>query len=278
MGGRARGGPVGGDLPFGGRRAGVGRDRRTGPALRERWGVSGHRAGQGEGADGPRRGERHHRDRGDPHGCRPRCRGRAKSPPSAQKTRTSTGSPGVVDPAPHARAQSGSEPSGKATDLVEVVGLTPGEPSLVDRGWLECAVASTRSDGHDRRGRARVIACDPVSGPWPTPTGRWPPAPTGPGPNCARWSRPGTGGAGSPAATSPPASPTSTTSVPGPPARPSRPTSSACAGAITGPNSDPVVGCAQWWRHPHLDRPHRLHHGHPPHRRTALPDSPRRPR
>ena len=61
--------------------------------------------------------------------------------------------------------------AGQSADLLEVAGLTPGEPALVERAWVERAVASTRTDGHDRRGRLRVIACHPITGALTDPHG-----------------------------------------------------------------------------------------------------------
>lgn len=49
-----------------------------------------------------------------------------------------------------------------ATDLVPVAGAAPGEPVLVERGWLKRAVAATTCRA-DRLGRV-VAACDPVTG------------------------------------------------------------------------------------------------------------------
>ena len=101
----------------------------------------------------------------------PSVAGAPEPPPPAPNSRTATAARRVVDPAPHAPAQSRRGTGGTATDLVEVSGLTPGEPSVIERRWLERAVASTRTDGHDRRGRARIIACDRVTGGLADPDG-----------------------------------------------------------------------------------------------------------
>lgn len=48
----------------------------------------------------------------------------------------------------------------QATDLVEVSGLHPGGPTLVERAWLEQDVAGTRTIRSDPRGRVKVLTCD----------------------------------------------------------------------------------------------------------------------
>ena len=61
--------------------------------------------------------------------------------------------------------------AGDPGDLVEVVGLCPGEAVLVERGWLEQAIADTIAAGRDKRGRVRVLACERVTGAGVDPTG-----------------------------------------------------------------------------------------------------------
>ncbi|MGG5260427.1 HNH endonuclease signature motif containing protein [Phycicoccus avicenniae] len=51
-----------------------------------------------------------------------------------------------------------------ATDLVQVDTGRAGEPLLVERGWLERAVAATAITGRDRVGRPRILACDTGTG------------------------------------------------------------------------------------------------------------------
>ncbi|MGG5257203.1 HNH endonuclease signature motif containing protein [Phycicoccus avicenniae] len=54
--------------------------------------------------------------------------------------------------------------TGAPTDLVEVRGPAAGDPLLVERGWLERAVAATAVTGHDRLGRPWILACDTDTG------------------------------------------------------------------------------------------------------------------
>ncbi|MGG5259856.1 HNH endonuclease signature motif containing protein [Phycicoccus avicenniae] len=51
-----------------------------------------------------------------------------------------------------------------ATDLVQVDTGRAGEPLLVERGWLERAVAATAVTGRDRLGRPRILPCDTGTG------------------------------------------------------------------------------------------------------------------
>ena len=119
--------------------------------------------------------------------------------------------------------------AGPDDGLVEVAAPGTTEPVLVDGGWLAQA------------GRARVAACDPVTGALADvgdgPGDRGVPARRHASPS---WSGPGTGGAGSPAATSPPGSATSTTSPPGPPDPPPPPTWPASAAATTASSNAPA--------------------------------------
>lgn len=62
------------------------------------------------------------------------------------------------------------EPAG-AGDLVEVAVPGSVDPVLVDGGWLAGAVAATRTAGRDRVGRARILACDRLSGALVDPAG-----------------------------------------------------------------------------------------------------------
>ncbi len=55
------------------------------------------------------------------------------------------------------------------SDLVEVGGLAPGEPVLVERAWLEQAITRTRAVGRD--GRVRLQACDRATGAGVGPVG-----------------------------------------------------------------------------------------------------------
>ncbi len=144
--------------------------------------------------------------------------------------------------APPTRPVSAPEPatvSVSAGDLVEVTGPAAGDPVLVPRGWLDDAIRATTT-GRDSLGRARVVPCDPATGALTDPDNALATTAYRPGPRSPPWSRPATGGAGSPAATSPPASATSTTSPPGPPAPPPPPTSPPSAAATTAPNNAPA--------------------------------------
>ncbi len=51
-----------------------------------------------------------------------------------------------------------------ASELVEVVGAFPGDPVLVERGWLARAVATTRVARREPTGRVRLVPCDVVTG------------------------------------------------------------------------------------------------------------------
>ncbi|MGG5260618.1 HNH endonuclease signature motif containing protein [Phycicoccus avicenniae] len=67
----------------------------------------------------------------------------------------------AADPSENAAA----EVAGRAaTDLVQVDTGRAGEPVLVERGWLDRAVAATAVTGHDRLGRPRILACDTGTG------------------------------------------------------------------------------------------------------------------
>jgi hypothetical protein len=58
-----------------------------------------------------------------------------------------------------------------STDLVEVSGLRAGEPVLVERSWLDRAVAATVVAGRGPLGRPRLLLCDAGTGAPVDPTG-----------------------------------------------------------------------------------------------------------
>ena len=120
LGRRAGRGPLGGHLPLRGGRPGLGRDRRPGPPVPRRRGLPQHRPGPGQGADRPGRRPRHHHHRADPD--RP-----SRSPP---RTTGRAGRPTAARAAGRARTVVGDG------DLVEVTGLSGGQPVLVSRRWL----------------------------------------------------------------------------------------------------------------------------------------------
>ena len=69
------------------------------------------------------------------------------------------------------QSKAASSRTGDPGDLVEVAGLCPGEAVLVERGWLERAVADTIAAGRDKRGRVQVLARERVTGAGVDPTG-----------------------------------------------------------------------------------------------------------
>ena len=124
LGGRARGGPVGGHVPLRGRRAGVGGRRRAGPAVRQRRNLHPHRARPGK-------------------ALTDLVAGNATIDAVVTVTVPVTALPrrGPVDRA--GRVGRGHEDGGEG-DLVEVTGLAGTQPVLVSRRWLTATVEELR--------------------------------------------------------------------------------------------------------------------------------------
>ncbi len=160
VGGRAWGGPVGGDLPLRGRGDRVGGDRRPGAPLRQGRRVHAHRGRPREGTDRPGGRAGDHRHRPDLH--RP---GRRASCREADGHRDAgTAGSEVVAEGP------GSD------DLVEVIGPAGNQPVFVSRNWVKAlAGARAGNDGRPpRAGTVEVAPCHPDTGALVDPASRFP--------------------------------------------------------------------------------------------------------
>ena len=152
VGGRAWGGPVGGDLPLRGRGDRVGGDRRPGAPLRQGRRVHAHRGRPRQGSDRPGGRAGDHRHRPDHH--RP-----GRGPPPRGWMGTATRAPRG---ARSLRRVRGSD------DLVEVTGPAGNQPVFVSRAWVTAMAAPdvgrprSAIDGPSPRPRWRPD--DPVPG------------------------------------------------------------------------------------------------------------------